>query len=193
MQSSTNLVDWASAEDEFDIELKPLSNGTMKRIYRSRVSINNLNQSRYYTIAASIIEVNQREINVASLLNMNGERFLSRGNQPWVPAPVGNAMTVPALEDGQTAEITTTVSGSFTISFDWKNIGAPGDLLEFLVDGAVQESMIGGGDGAAYMPVTYNQGASVGATQLSWRVTRAGGIASISNIAEIANLSYSQL
>ena len=104
---------------------------------------------------------------IAEALGCPGRVFDATGNAPWAPAD--GYVVSGEIGDNQRTELSTTVTGTGTVSFDWSvSSERYFDKLEFLVDGKKVLEISGE---VAWTPVEHEL-ATEGAHVLMWRYSK---------------------
>ena len=162
--SSTNLVTWENAEAQFDRVLEQLPSGLLQRTYRAKSPM-----SKMYYYRLGVAATDETTVgNLGVAFGQPNRAFLARVGPVWLASAYPGEVVSPQLSSGQASEFSTSVSGPFTVAFDWQATLSATDSLTFFVDGVqVVQAVSGSGWNPVYLNVT-----KAGTHELRWRIQR---------------------
>ena len=186
LQASTNLSVWLPVGDEFTLSYHWLSDGRIKRSYRSRLSASNLNHSIYYRASVSLIPESQPGTSAAAALGSANLPLIAVTGSTWVAASDGSQLAAPTLEGDETSSFATFIDGAFTADFEWQ--ADPGHRLIATLDGVEVASATGTGDWTAVNISTTDTGVH----ELVWSIDRTASDPDGAEPESLRNLNITQ-
>lgn len=186
LQVSPNMSNWFSVGDDFELSYHWLSDGRIRRIYRSRISVNNLANFSFYRVLARQLTPTDLEATEASAFGSANESLLAKTGPVWVPSSDGNQLEAPALEVSETSGFSTFLDGAFTAEFEWR--ADAGHQLSVTLDGVEMASATGTSDWVKVGLTT----ASMGLHELVWTITRNASATSDAEPEALRNLVITQ-